>query len=174
MELQLTIGELLEYTDWLRARARAWFLDHTDALRASTGPHGDGRFTTVGDLVKHVFSAEHRYAQRVRGESLADLSHVPSDDVGALFAAGDAARDRLVELLRTFPEDRWSTPCDYEILQHRITVPPKKIVVHVLMHEIRHWAQIATLCRLSGYAPDFQDFLASPVWSTESLRHPQA
>ena len=40
---------------------------------------------------------------------------------------------------------------------------PKKIVMHVLMHEIRHWAQIATICRLNGLVTEWSDFLASPV-----------
>ena len=35
------------------------------------------------------------------------------------------------------------------------------------MHEIRHWAQIATLFRVNGLANGFQDFLFSPVLGGE-------
>jgi len=42
-------------------------------------------------------------------------------------------------------------------------VTPRKIVMHVLIHKIRHWAQIATLYRLNGLVDDFHDFLFSPV-----------
>jgi hypothetical protein len=31
-----------------------------------------------------------------------------------------------------------------------LTVTPRKIVVNVLLHETRHWAQIATLLRFNG------------------------
>jgi hypothetical protein len=31
-------------------------------------------------------------------------------------------------------------------------------------HEIRHWAQIATLLRVKGTKADFQDFISSPVF----------
>jgi uncharacterized damage-inducible protein DinB len=45
-----------------------------------------------------------------------------------------------------------------------VTATPKKIVMHVLLNEIRHWAQIATLCRVNGLVVGFHDFLGSPVW----------
>ena len=49
-----------------------------------------------------------------------------------------------------------------------LTATPRKIVVHILLHETRHWAQIATLLRLNGWALNgfvdgFHDFLFSPV-----------
>jgi uncharacterized damage-inducible protein DinB len=44
---------------------------------------------------------------------------------------------------------------------------PRKIVVHVLMHEIRHWAQIGTLFRLNGLSGEFHDFSFSPVLGGE-------
>jgi uncharacterized damage-inducible protein DinB len=47
---------------------------------------------------------------------------------------------------------------------------PKKIVTHVLLHEIRHWAQIATLLRLTGVTDDFHDFLFSPAMGGELRR----
>jgi uncharacterized damage-inducible protein DinB len=50
------------------------------------------------------------------------------------------------------------------ILTYTVTATPKKIVMHVLMHEIRHWAQIATICRLNGLVTEWADLLASPVY----------
>jgi len=35
------------------------------------------------------------------------------------------------------------------------------------MHEIRHWAQIGTLLRLTGLKGEFHDFLFSPVLGGE-------
>jgi uncharacterized damage-inducible protein DinB len=49
------------------------------------------------------------------------------------------------------------------ILDRTISASPRKIVLHVALHEIRHWGQIATLVRLNGLAAGFQDFLFSPV-----------
>lgn len=165
--LGLTLDDLITYTSWQRGEWRAWFDAHPEALRMSAGPNGDGRFTTVGDLVKHVFSAEQRYVQRLRNEPLADHTNVPSDDAGALFDLGDASRRDLLQLAATFPAGEWDVPREFRILSYLVTVTPRKIVVHVLMHEIRHWAQIATMCRLNGAAVGFQDFLVSPIWGGE-------
>jgi len=39
-----------------------------------------------------------------------------------------------------------------------IRVTPRKIVVHVLMDEIRHWPQVAALLRLNGIVAGFSTF----------------
>jgi uncharacterized damage-inducible protein DinB len=51
-----------------------------------------------------------------------------------------------------------------------LTATPKKIVIHVLVHEIRHWAQIATVLRAQGLTDEFHDFLFSPVMGGELKR----
>ena len=53
-------------------------------------------------------------------------------------------------------------PRDFTILNRPLRVTPRKIVIHILMHEIRHWAQIATLLRLHGLNVEPHDFLISP------------
>jgi uncharacterized damage-inducible protein DinB len=40
------------------------------------------------------------------------------------------------------------------------------------MHEIRHWAQIATLLRINGYPVDMHDFLFSPAMGAETRTKP--
>lgn len=39
----------------------------------------------------------------------------------------------------------------------------------ILEHEVRHWAQLATVCRMNGHAVDGQDLLASPLWGGEFI-----
>ena len=41
---------------------------------------------------------------------------------------------------------------------------------HILLHEIRHWAQIATLLRVSGLTGEFHDFLFSPIMGSGFTR----
>ena len=161
--LALTVDDLIEYTAWQRARWLVWLRAHPEAMALSAGPHGDGRFTSVGDLVKHIFGAELRYVQRLHGQQLSDLAEIPSDDVEALFITGEAGRRTLIELIRELAPDLWDVPREFVILGYNITATPRKIVMHVLMHEIRHWAQIATICRLNGLVVEWSDFLASPV-----------
>jgi uncharacterized damage-inducible protein DinB len=51
---------------------------------------------------------------------------------------------------------------------------PRKIMTHVLMHEIRHWAQIATRFRQSGLKVDFHDFLFCPAMGDVFARNDAA
>jgi uncharacterized damage-inducible protein DinB len=46
-------------------------------------------------------------------------------------------------------------------------VTPRKIIIHTLLHEVRHWAQISTLLRQNGFKIEFHDFLFSPVLGGE-------
>ena len=133
----------------------------------STGDHADGRFTTVGQVVKHIFGAELRYVQRLKGEPLSDLAEVPADQVDELFRKGDESRQRLKQLLATMSGDQWEVPRQFTILSYQVTATPKKIIAHTLMHEVRHWAQLATVCRMNGHTVDGQDLLASPLWGGE-------
>ena len=94
----------------------------------------------------------------------------PVDSVEALFQFGKQSRKELQDLIASYPDGQWDVPQEHKILTHTIRVTPRKIVIHVLMHEIRHWAQIGTLLRLNGIRGEFQDFLFSPVLDlTESL-----
>jgi uncharacterized damage-inducible protein DinB len=49
------------------------------------------------------------------------------------------------------------------LLNSTVRATPRKIVVHVLLHEIRHWPQIAALLRLNGIVAELRDFIFSPI-----------
>jgi hypothetical protein len=97
------------------------------------------------------------------GETLGPPTAIPNGTTDALFQFGRESRKDLKELLATFPAGKWDVAEEYKILSHSIIVTPRKIVIHVLMHEIRHWAQIATLLRVNGLPGESHDFLFSPV-----------
>ena len=168
MPTKMDFADLMQYTGWERGKWRKFFAEHPDALKLTVGPHGDGRFTTVGDVVKHVFSAEKRYVERLNGQPLSDFAGVPSDDANALFAVGEASRQDLEYLVDSLPKASWEIPHEFKILTHTITASPRKIVAHVLMHEVRHWAQIATICRLAGKQVEFRDLLFSPLFEAKA------
>jgi uncharacterized damage-inducible protein DinB len=160
----LTVDELFEYTEWERGKWRDRLHQHGESvLDLAAGPHGDGRFETVRDLLKHIFAAEKRYVERLTGRPLTDHASIPSGSLDALFQFGAQSRRELKDLAAVFPSQDWDTPRDYKILSYSVNATPRKIVMHVLMHEIRHWAQIGTLLRLNGIVDDFHDFLGSPV-----------
>jgi uncharacterized damage-inducible protein DinB len=164
--MMLDYDHLLEYTDWQRESWHAWFTRQgAGALAVSIGPNGDGRFDTVGQLVRHIFSAEKLYVERMNDRPLSDTSVVPTDDIEALFAFGRESRAALRSFIAALPADQLDAARDLTIVNLTRRLTPRKILVHVVLHEIRHWAQIATLLRLQGMKVDYQDFLICPVLS---------
>lgn len=162
----LNYDHLLEYTDWERERWEAWFKHQgVAALAISVGPHGDGRFNTVGEVARHIFSAEKRYVERLSDLPLTDSGLVPVNDVDALFAFGRDSRMALRSFVATLPAEQLDVARELTIVDTKRRLTPRKILAHVVLHEIRHWAQIATLLRLQGRNVDFHDFLRSPVMS---------
>ncbi len=173
--LTLDVNELLAYSDWERGIWHEWLRKHGDAvLKTSVGPNGDGRFQTVGDFVRHIFSAEKRYVDRVSGRPITDTSSIPTDNIEALFKFGAESRRDLRALIETLPAGSWDVPIEMKLMNSIVRATPRKIVTHVLMHESRHWAQIITLFRLSGLKSDFHDLLFSPAFGGEVLREQTA
>jgi uncharacterized damage-inducible protein DinB len=164
MTLTLNTQHLLDYTAWQREEWHAWFQrEGASALSVTTGPHGDGRIETIGALIRHIFSAELRYVERIRALPLTDVSTVGLDDIETLFRFGVTTRAAFANLLETWPVEAWDTPLEFSIVSTAVRVTPRKLVLHVLTHEIRHWAQVGTLLRLQGRTGQFQDLLFSPV-----------
>jgi len=66
MFTNLNFIELIQYTDWERSKWNDWLRQRgDDVLTTSAGPNGDGRFQSVGDVIRHIFSAEKRYIDRL-------------------------------------------------------------------------------------------------------------
>ena len=165
MTFKFELAHLLEYTDWERSQWHTWFREQgAPALAVDLGPNGDGRNNTIGELVRHIFSAEQRYVDRIQGAPLTDTAVVPPNDVEALFEFGRQSRASLQALLAAFPTERWDVPQQIHMGKHSRSVTPRKMIVQAVTHEIRHWAQVATLLRMSGRKPGPRDFLASPVF----------
>lgn len=164
MSPTVALGDLLAYTSWQRALWQRWFQDRGPGpLSVTTGPHGDGRLPNIGSLIRHIFSAELRYLERLADLPLTDPTGVPTDEPTALFQFGAAGRARFEAFLDTWPTAEWDRPREVSVLAVRAHLTPRKILLHVLTHEIRHWAQVATLLRLQGWTADRQDLLVSPI-----------
>jgi uncharacterized damage-inducible protein DinB len=164
MPAGLSFSELIEYTDWQRSKWHEWLRQHGDGvLETSTGQHGDGRFQTIGDVVRHIFSAEKRYLDRLSNRPITDTASIPNNNIAALFDFGRQGRMDLKEFVKTLPASDWDTTVEFSLMNKLLRMTPRKIIGHVLLHEIRHWAQIGTLYRLNGLTGEFHDFLFSPV-----------
>lgn len=160
----IDLNVLLEYTDWERQKWHEYLCQHGDrVLVTSTGANSEARFETLGDLIRHIFSAEKRYVERLSDKPLTDTASIPTEDIEVLFDFGKASRKALRELVGTLPANEQDTAREYVMMNNPIRATPKKVLIHVVLHEIRHWAQIATLLRQNGLKADFHDFLFSPA-----------
>jgi uncharacterized damage-inducible protein DinB len=168
MSTSLALAQLIEYTDWERGKWYDWFQQHGDSvLVTSVGPHGDGRFQTIGDVVRHIFSAEKRYVDRLSNRPITDTSAVSNSNMEALFHFGRQSREDLKQYVKALGPHQWDVVFEFSLMNSTLRATPKKIIVHTLLHEIRHWAQIGTLLRLNGLKVEFHDFLFSPVLGEE-------
>jgi uncharacterized damage-inducible protein DinB len=164
MSLALDVQDLVGYSTWQRAVWQSWFAQKGPApLAVTTGDHGDGRFPTIGGLIRHIFSSELRYAQRIAGVPVTDTTAVAIDDPAALFMLGAVGRASFIGVVKTLPAAQWTIPLEFHLFSSVVRATPRKVVLHVITHEIRHWAQVATLLRLQGWMGERQDLLFSPV-----------
>src|SRR4029077_8905116 len=138
LPMLIDLNLLLEYTDWERQKWHDWLRQHGDrVLVTSTGPNSDARFETLGDLVRHIFSAEKRYVERLSDKPLSDTASIPTENIETLFDFGQESRKVLREFIDTLPAQQWDAPRDYVMMNHPIRATPKKFIIHVLLHEIR-------------------------------------
>jgi uncharacterized damage-inducible protein DinB len=163
MSFVLSVDDLLAYSDWDRRQWQEWFLTQGPAaLAVDLGPNNNGRIRNVGELARHIFSAEKRYVERALQVPLSDTSTVPADDVQALFAFGFESRRALRELLASFPTAEWDAPREMSFGPHTRTVTSRQMILQAITHELRHWAQVASFLRQAGYTPGSHDLIASP------------
>jgi uncharacterized damage-inducible protein DinB len=115
---------------------------------------------SVAQLLQHIVAVELRYAQRLRDIPQSDYSTIPYGSAEEIFATHDGA----LELLRGLPN--WSPAEWEEVLEFgtrsagTLRASRRTILVHLLMHSIRHYAQLATLVRHHGVRPDWEmDYL---------------
>ena len=149
--MQLTIDELIRYTSEERAKWERWFSVHGDApltFRLAGETHA-----TVGALMRHIFRPERRYVQRIRGEPLTEDQNVPINTWAELFAFGHQSREELRTFVAGVKTEDWGHIHEFDVQQYQIRATTRKIILHVLMHEIRHWAQIARVVRENSVAP---------------------
>jgi len=120
---------------------------------------------TVRDLLLHIFAVELRYAQRLTGEPVSAYEDLPKDSLDDIFSVADRAQQMLTRFLQSASDADLNTTITFKTVSAgEMSATKRKIVLHALLHGIRHWAQLATAMRKHGYPTDWgHDFLFSDV-----------
>jgi uncharacterized damage-inducible protein DinB len=153
VSLSLSLEEFLGFTNGERARWEKWFSAHPRAaLEASV--QREARFPTVWGLIDHIFIVEKRHTQRLEGVSpLAEETGVAAMDAPALFAYGRAARQELSAYINSLSDAEAGRVREFRMLVGTYSLTPRKLLFHIQIHEVRHWAQIAAALRNAGFEP---------------------
>jgi uncharacterized damage-inducible protein DinB len=153
MALDLSYEELLRYTTVERDKWRRWFLSHPAGMDVNLQP--GGRFPTVGKLIDHVFLVERRQLQRLTGERVSETTGLTGSNAPPLFDYGASVRRELEQYAGLAEEqpDEADEPRTFTIGTETLTASPRQILFDTLIHEIRHWAQVALAVRLAGFDP---------------------
>lgn len=149
--LTLSYDELLRYTMEERDKWRRFFGMHPQAME--TPLHAGGQFSTVGKLIDHIFLVERRHLQRLRSEPLASRTGLTGNNAPPLFDYGASVRRELEQYVGELDEDVADQVHTFEVRERQWPMSARKLLFHILMHEIRHWAQIALAIRLAGLEP---------------------
>jgi uncharacterized damage-inducible protein DinB len=157
MDAGLKLSELLAYAEGESNRWRKWFADNPSALdvKLDIAQAKDAR-----NLVLHIIAVDLRYAERLLGESITEYEDMPSD-ITELFAISERAFQKLKKFLDATQEDEWTQVIEFPTRSMgTLRASRRKIFIHTLLHSARHWAQLATTLRSSGYKQDWpHDFL---------------
>jgi uncharacterized damage-inducible protein DinB len=148
--MNLTYAELLRYTQEERDKWRGWFASHPDAMEVELQP--GGRYSTVGALIDHIFLVERRHLQRLTAAPLDTKTGLSGRHAPPLFDYGASVRRELEHFVSQL-DDEADEPRTFTMQSGDMIVTPRKLLFHILMHETRHWAQIALALRRAGLEP---------------------
>jgi uncharacterized damage-inducible protein DinB len=151
MPLTISYDELLRYTNEEREKWRGWLQAHPQAMEAPMQP--GGRLPTVGKMIDHIFLVERRHLQRLTAERLSDSTGLTGNNAAPLFDYGASVRRELEALVETLEESEADEPRTIVVRDQPYSMSPRKLLFHILLHETRHWAQVALAVRLAGFEP---------------------
>ena len=164
MSIAVPLDELLDYSDHEREKWERWLM--ADGTRTHLRLQGAGRLPTVADLLDHVFLVERRHLARLDGGTPPDSTGVPSDNIPALFEYARLVRADFRCYVADANERVAAEAIDITLRNgESFRMPKRQLAVHIVLHEVRHFAQLALAARLAGIEPpgDHDLFYFRPV-----------
>ena len=152
--MKFEFAEFLRYTQEERDKWRRWFVEHPDAMELEVQP--GSRFPTVGALIDHIFLVERRHLQRLQEAPPDTTTGLSGRHAPPLFDYGASVRRELEQFAADLDDDVADQPRSFTVQTGDFVLTPRKLLFHCLLHETRHWAQIALAIRRAGLEPPGQ------------------
>lgn len=149
--MNLAIGELLDYTIEEQDRWEKWFAEHGEAP-LDIPLQGDP-IDSLRILILHFIGGQMWFAERLLGRPATEYWKGPNRDSTALFEIGRQGKRLMREVLDTFQPEDWKRIIEMPIPNNSLRVTARKAALNSMIHEVRHWAQVATIVRQHGMAP---------------------
>lgn len=156
----VTLLELLGDNEGATEKWTTWFQANPAALDVPCDIYNSG---TVRGLLKHIFAVELRHSQRLLGEQVIAYDAISAGSLDHLLQVHEQA----VRNLRKFLAVADMTALEEIIALQTVSAGTlrasrRKLFTHVLLHSMRHWAQLSTILREAGYPTNWpKDFLFS-------------
>jgi len=152
----LTANEIITWVEKTSTGWRNLLAAHPELLAV---PCDVNNVQSVAQLLQHIVAVELRFAERLSDLPATDYANIAYDSVEKIYATHDHAFSLIHKLLSSNMD--WDQPIEFST---RVMGParstPKTILFHLLLHSIRHYAQLATLARQQGIKPDWgMDYL---------------
>jgi len=156
MSVAVGLPALLDYSEHERTKWRDWIAG--DPSRLSLPFHPAGRFPDVAALLDHLFLVERRHLSRLEGATPPASTGIPAGDWVALFEYAGLVRADFRAYVDAMDEFTAMETIRITGLQSSpdMTMTRRRLATHILVHEIRHLAQLAFAARLAGHEPPAQ------------------
>ena len=160
---QISFAELLAANEAHTQKWRVWFDEQPAAVLDVLLSIALAK--NVREFLLHIFAVELRYAERLKGLPITAYEALPMGSVAELFGTDDRARAMLRDYVVNVTDEDLARVIEFPTRTAGVVRASKrKIVVHALLHSVRHWAQLATALREAGYPTNWgKDFLYSEV-----------
>jgi len=148
-----------ELLGWLEKTSTEWrslLEQHPELLEVKCDIAGAA---TVGGVLQHIVAVELRYAERLAGLPATEYSDIPYNSSAAIYAT----HARAVQLFR----QELGREVDWNERIHFVTrsmgaatATRRAVLLHAMLHAIRHYAQLAVVVRHAGIKPGWpMDYL---------------
>ena len=152
MSVSVGLEQLLDYSDHERRKWREWVAADPKRLEIAVQP--GARFPTIGALLDHMFFVERRHLSRLEGGTLPERTGIAPGDWTRLFEYGDLVRADLRRYISDIDDPTGSETMTFVPMGGgTITMSRRRLLTHVVLHEVRHFAQLALAARTAGVDP---------------------
>ncbi len=164
------LRELARYCAAETDRWYAWLAEQDASLLGL--PVGQAQIATVGTLLLHVAWVERAYADVLVGAPVLAAEWPATDALAPIRVLHEEAFAQLDSFLAGADDAALERELTLRVRGLRLTASARKMVAHMLVHGVRHYAQLAMKLREQGHrAPGEHDLITAEGFGPPAVFH---